>query len=88
MQQEAAQKFGCVERHHSLVISVGIIFPAEGDLIVGEGNEAMVGDGDAMGVASEIAEEMMRTAEGGFGIDDPWLTEQGAQESGEGFLVL
>jgi hypothetical protein len=88
MQQEAAQELWCRERHHSLVISVSIIFPAEGDLIVAEGDEAMVGDGDAMGVASEIAEDMMGTAEGWFGIDDPGLTEQGAQESAEGFLVL
>ena len=70
------------------MISVGIIFPAEGDLIVGESDEAMVGDGDAMGIAGEIAEEVMGTAEGWFGIDDPWLTEQGAQKSAEGFLVL
>jgi hypothetical protein len=27
---------------------VGIISPAEGDLVVGEGDQAMVGDGDAM----------------------------------------
>ena len=56
--------------------------------MVGEGNEAMVGDGNAMGVAAEIAEDVMGAAEGWFGIDDPWLTEQGAQESGKGFLVL
>ena len=88
MQQEAAQKLGCVEGHHSLVISVGIILPAEGDMVVLEGDEAMVGDGDAMGVAGEIAEDMMGTAEGWFGIDHPWLTEQRAQESAKGFLVL
>jgi hypothetical protein len=88
MQQEAAQKLWCLERHHSLVICVGVIPPAEGDLIVGEGDEAVVGDGDAMSVAGEIAEDMMGTAEGRFGINDPVLTEQGAQESAEGFLVL
>ena len=88
VQQEAAQKLWCLDGHHSLVISVGIISPAEGDLMVGEGDEAMVGDGDAMSVAGEIAEDMMGTAEGWFGIDDPVLTEQRAQESAEGFLVL
>jgi hypothetical protein len=67
---------------------VGIILPAEGDLIVLEGDEAMVGDGDAMGVAAEIAEDVMGTAERGFGIDDPIVTEQGTQESVEGFLIL
>ena len=70
------------------MICVSIISPAEGDLVVLEGDEAMVGDGDAMGVAGEIAENMMGTAEGWLGIDDPVLTEQGAQESTEGFLVL
>ena len=47
-------------------------------MVVLEGDEAMVGDGDAMGVAAEIAEDVMGAAEGWFGIDDPWLTEQGA----------
>ena len=70
------------------MISVGIIFPAKGDLVAFEGDQAMVGDGDAMSVAGEVAEDMMGTAERGFGIDHPVLTEQGAQESAEGFLVL
>ena len=30
---------------------------------------------------------MMRTAEGGLGIDDPVLTEQGTPEGAEGLLV-
>ena len=88
MEQEAAQELWCRERHHSFVIAMGVISPAESDLVVGEGDQAMVGDGDAMRVAGEIAEDMMGTAEGWFGIDDPVLTEQRAQESAEGFLVL
>ena len=88
MQQEAGQELFRCDRHHSLAISVSIISPAEGDLVVGEGDQAMVGDSDAMSVAGEIAEDMMRAPERGFGIDDPVLTEQGAQESAEGFLVL
>jgi len=88
MQEEAAQELWCRECHHSLVISMGIVSPAEGDLMVGEGDQAMVGDGDAMSIAGEIAENMMGTAEGWFGIDNPSLTEQGAQESAEGLFVL
>ena len=67
---------------------MGVVLAAEGDLVILEGDEAMVGDGDAMGIAGEIAENMMGTAEGWLGIDDPVLTEQGAQESTEGLLVL
>jgi len=54
-----------------------IIFPAESNLIMLEGYEAVVGDGNAMGVTGEIAEHMMGTAEGWLGVDDPVLTEQG-----------
>jgi hypothetical protein len=64
---------------------VGIIFPAESDLVVLEGDEAMVGDGHAMGVAGQIAEHVRGTAERGFGVDDPVLSEQGTQKSAEGF---
>ncbi len=31
----------------------------------------MVADGDAMGVASEIAQYHFRASEGGLGVDDP-----------------
>jgi len=53
-----------------------------------ESQEAMVGDRDAMGVAGEITQHMMGTAERGLGIDDPVLTEQGAQEGAEGLFVF
>jgi hypothetical protein len=87
MEQETAQELLRREGHHSLVISVGIILPAESHLVVLEGDEAVVGDGDAMSVAGEIAENVMGAAERRLGVDDPVLTEQGA-EGTEGFLVL
>jgi len=87
MEQEAAQELLRIERHHSLLIPVGIILPAKGNLVPVEGYEAVVGDGHAMGVAGEIAEHMMGTAEGGLGVDDPVLTEQGTQEGAEGLFM-
>jgi hypothetical protein len=35
----------------------------------------MVGDGHAMGVAAEILEHVVGTAEGWFGVDDPVFSE-------------
>jgi hypothetical protein len=87
VEQEAAQELLRGERHHSLLIPVGIILPAETNLVMLEGHEAMIGDGYTMGIAGEIAEHMVRTAEGGLGVDDPVLMEQGTQEGAEGFLV-
>jgi hypothetical protein len=88
VEQEAAQELLRTKRHDSLLISMGIIFPAESNLVMVESHEAVVGDGHAMGVAGEIAEHMMGTAEGGLGVDDPVLTEQGAQEGAEGLFVF
>jgi hypothetical protein len=87
VEQETAQELLRTERHHSLLITVGIILPTESNLVILESHEAVVGDGHAMSVAGEIAEHMMGTAEGGLGVDHPVLTEQGAQEGAEGLLV-
>jgi hypothetical protein len=87
VEQEAAQELLRRERHHSLLITVGIILPPESNLVMLESDEAIVGDGYAMSVAGEIAEHMMRTAEGGLGVDHAVLTKQGAQKGAEGLFV-
>jgi hypothetical protein len=75
MQQETAQELFRGHGHLPLLISVGIILPAKGNLVVLERYQAVVGDGHAMGVASEITQHMMRATEGRLGIDDPVLPE-------------
>ena len=101
VEQETAQELLRTERHYSLLITVGIILPAESNLVAVEGHEAGVGDGHAVSVTGEIAQHMMGTAERWLGVDDPVLPEQWTQEgaeclfvgqgfksSGEGKLVL
>src|ERR1700740_495677 len=43
----------------------------------------MVGDGDAVGIAAEILQDVLRSAEGWFGVDDPIFTEERTQPGGE-----
>lgn len=40
--------------------------------------DAVVADGDAMGVATEIVEHLVGVAEGAFGVDVPALSLSGA----------
>jgi hypothetical protein len=54
MQQETSQELLRGERHHSLGITVCIVLPAEGNLVMLEGHETVVGNGHPMGVAGEI----------------------------------
>lgn len=55
----------------------------KGDFVIGEGDEAMVGDGHSMCVAAKVEENMLRSAEGRFAVDDPIVSEQLPDEAGE-----
>jgi len=46
------------QRHHLGLAVVAVVLPSEADLAVVEPDQAAVGDGDAMGVATEIAEHL------------------------------
>ncbi len=43
----------------------------------------MVGDGDTVGVGTEIAQGMLRTSEGSFAVDDPIMAKQLPEPGGE-----
>src|SRR5271167_3546990 len=62
---------------------MSVVLPTEGDLIVVEGDETMVGDGDAVSVASQIVEDMFCPGERSLGVDDPVLTEELMEETAE-----
>jgi hypothetical protein len=55
--------------HLGLVASLGpVVFPFEGNAGLVEGDEAGIGDGDAMGVAGEIGEYRLGSAERYYGL--------------------
>jgi hypothetical protein len=62
---------------------MGIVSPAEGDAIVLEGHEPMVRDGDAMGVARQVVENVFGTAEGRLCVYDPVLLAELLEEVAE-----
>ena len=84
VEQEATNELVRVERHHLALVVGAIILPAKADTTVLAGEEPAVGDGDAMGVAAEIVEHLLRSAEWAFGIDDPFDIAQRRQIVGEG----
>ena len=57
------------------LLPLGGVAPAKSDVAVGESDQPAVGDGDAMGVGTKVAEHMFRAAEGRLGIDDPVVAE-------------
>ena len=83
MQEEAAQELIQGYGHQFLLVVVSRVAPTKCDLTVGQRDQAMVGDGHAMGVAAEILEHIFGAAEGWFGVDDPVLAEQRSQPGSE-----
>ena len=47
----------------------------------------MIGNGDPVGVAGQVAQDMLGTAERRLEINHPVLSEQGAQEGGKSLIV-
>jgi len=78
--QEAAQELLCGDRHDLLFAAVRIVFPGKRDPIIPERNQSMVGDGDTVRIRSEIVQNMLGTAEGWLGLDDPVLVEELSQK--------
>ncbi len=73
MQQEASDEFVRMKAHNLLAIApvTTIILPAESDVIIVDRDDAAVGDGDTVGIATEIGAHLCGAAEGRLGIDDP-----------------
>ena len=83
MQQEATQEFVVWQSGELLFIVVSGIAPAKSHLAIGNGDEAMVGDGHAMGVAAEILQHILGTTEGTFQVDHPVFSKQWPEPSSE-----
>ena len=83
MQEEAAQELIQGYGYQFLLIVVSRVPPAKGDLAVGQRDQSMVGDGHAMGVAAQVLEQIVRAAEGWFGVNDPVFSEQWPEPGSE-----
>src|SRR5882672_1273653 len=71
MKKEAANELAGLEPHDFCRAVLAIVLPAEGDMIVVEGDEPAVGDRNAMGVATEIGQDLCGSAEGPLGVNNP-----------------
>ena len=48
-----------------------VVLVAEGDVVVVDSDQPVVGDGDAMGVAGQILQDGVGAVEGWLGVNDP-----------------
>ena len=88
MKKEPSDKFVGLEGHGLLTVMVGIIPPEEGNLAVLDGENAVITDGDSMGISAEVLKDPLGAIEGRFAVDDPLLVVEKSPEGFEGFGFL
>jgi len=85
LQEEADELFGGYGHH--LAKRVAVVGPRKGDLAVLEGQQTLVADGDAVRIAAEILQHMIRSPEGWLGINNPVFVIERGQELREGARI-
>ena len=63
--------------------AVGIVLPSKRDLVVGDVDDPMVRDGDAVCVSRQVVQDMGGPTEGRFGVDDPIMPKESSHEGAE-----
>ena len=88
MKKEPPDKFICLQRHGLLAVTVGIISPEKRNLAVPDSEDAVIADGDSMGIPAEVLKDPLDAIEGRFAIDEPLLVIEMSPERFEGFGFL
>jgi hypothetical protein len=86
MEEEPADKLLGLEPHGFLAVLVLIISPTEGNLTVPDGEEAVIADGDSVGISTQVLQDPLGAIEGRFAIDHPFFMverpDEGCEVSG------
>jgi hypothetical protein len=67
---------------------LAVVSGAKGNGVTVEGNEALVRDGGAVGVVAEVAQDMVGSIEGRFGVGVPFDSSEVPDKSFEGVRIL
>ena len=88
MQEEATQELLRGQGHGFFLVSMSVILPEERDLVVVKGQEAVIADRDAMGVAGQICQHVVWATKRPLGVDDPLLAKEWPQECVKGLFLF
>src|ERR1043166_4651532 len=87
MQQKTADELFRRDRHHFLPLRMTIVFPEKRNPTLFQRRQALVGNRDAMGVAAEILQHLLRPAERRLDVDYPIDPAQWRQPGAECFRI-
>ena len=71
MQEEATEELLCCQRHRLSFLPLRVILVLEYHLAILKMKQPLIGDRDTVGVSSQVTEDLLGSAKGWFGVDDP-----------------
>ena len=83
MEEKAADKLDGIQRHEFGLVAMGRISPAESDAAILHRHQAPVGNGNPVGVAGQILEDLLGSAKWTLGMDHPLLVFEFSKEAVE-----
>ena len=83
VEQESANELVCVESHEFRFVAVPVVAPVEGNAVAVHALDSVVGNGDTVGVPSEIFDDFTGVAERRFVVDNPAFFVQTFDEVAE-----
>lgn len=83
VKKEPPDEFFRGQSHNIALVAVATIAKSKGDVAVLDVENAVVGNGDAVGIAAEVVEDFIRPAERRLGINDPALLAKLSDQIGE-----
>ena len=81
MEEKAADKLQGREGDQSVLFRMAIVPCLESDFAVLATDQAMVGEGHSVGVATDISIDVLGASKGFFGIEDPLLVPESFEEA-------
>src|ERR1700687_5993953 len=86
--QKATDELAGLKGHRLLAVVVPVILPAKADLAILDRQQAVVGNGDAVGIPPDILKNLSRSGEWPLGIDDPLGISRRCQIAAKGCRLM
>jgi hypothetical protein len=88
VEKEPSQKLHSVQSHGAMTATPGVVLPEECNLAVFKGDEPLIGDSHAMGIAGKVLEHLLGAAEGRLSMDNPIFVPYGLEPGLPNFGML
>ncbi len=87
MEQKSPDELLSREGHGFLLIVVAIVTPLEFHVAILDIHEPMIRNGHTVGVTTDVIHDLLRTAEWGLGVNNPFRSPRLSEITGKGLRI-